>query len=139
MTGWRGAGRTTWWVLAGAGAAAAVGLLVWVTAADLERSSQIAGVVGTVAGVVALGVALRQLRDGTPTAPGPVSADPAPEPVRAAGGSNAARGSIRAASAHDTAPGAAPAGGAETPGITATGGSNAAGGDIDGSTARHGS
>ncbi|WP_328721170.1 hypothetical protein OHT52_17600 [Streptomyces sp. NBC_00247] len=132
MTGWRGAGRTTWWVLAGAGAAVAVGLLVWVTVADLERSSQIAGVVGTVAGVVALGVALRQLRDGTPTAP-------APESVRAAGGSNAARGSIRAASAHDTAPGPAPAGGAETPGITATGGSNAAGGDIDGSTARHGS
>ncbi|WP_327269261.1 hypothetical protein OG233_18245 [Streptomyces sp. NBC_01218] len=136
MTGWRGASRTTWWVLAGAGAAVAAGLLVWVTAADLERSSQIAGVLGTVVGVVALGVACRQLRGGTPAGPAPA---PAPESVRAAGGSNAARGTIRAASAHDTAPGPAVPGGAESPGITATGGSNAAGGDIDGSTARHGS
>lgn len=138
MAGRRGVSRTTWWVLAGAGAAVAAGLLVWVTAADLERSSQIAGVVGSVVGVVALGVAFRQLSAGTPTAPAP-----APEPVRAAGGSNAARGSIRAASAHDTAPGpasgAGSAPGTEAPGITATGGSNAAGGDIDGSTARHGS
>ncbi|MFF7360582.1 hypothetical protein [Streptomyces sp. NPDC008125] len=126
--------RTTWWLLAGAGAAVAAGLLVWVTAADLERSSQIAGVVGSAVGVVALGVAFRQLRAGTPTAP-----VPAPVPVRAAGGSNAARGSIRSASAHDIAPGAASAAGTEAPGITATGGSNAAGGDIDGSTARHGS
>ncbi|MGW1463426.1 hypothetical protein ACWCPT_03585 [Streptomyces sp. NPDC002308] len=133
MTGTRGVGRTTWWLLAGAGAAVAAGLLVWVTAADLERSSQIAGVVGSVVGVVALGVAFRQLRSGTPTVP-------APEPVRAADGSNAARGSIRSASAHDTATGGpAPAAGTEAPGITATGGSNAAGGDIDGSTARHGS
>ncbi|MFD6531904.1 hypothetical protein [Streptomyces sp. NPDC060184] len=136
MTGMRAGGRTTWWVLAGAGAAVAAGLLVWVTAADLERSSQIAGVVGSVVGVVALGVAFRQLRAGTPAAP-----VPAPEPVRAADGSNAARGSVRAASAHDTAPGPgpAPAAGTDAPGITATGGSNAAGGDIDGSTARHGS
>ncbi|MGW2843253.1 hypothetical protein ACWCWD_36365 [Streptomyces sp. NPDC001493] len=135
MTGTRGAGGTTWWVLAGAGAAVAAGLLVWVTAADLERSSQIAGVAGSVVGVVALGVAFRQLRAGTPTAP-----VPAPEPVRAADGSNAARGSIRSASAHDTATGGpVPAAGTEAPGISATGGSNAAGGDIDGSTARHGS
>lgn len=134
MTGWRGVSRTTWWTLSGAGAAVAAGLLVWVTAADLERSSQIAGVIGSVVGVVALGVAFRQLRGGTPAGPAP-----APESVRAAGGSNAARGSIRTASAHDTAPAPAAPAGTESPGITATGGSNAAGGDIDGSTARHGS
>ena len=110
------------------GAVAAVVLLVWVSTADLERSSQAAGVIGSVAGIAALGVGLWQLR---------VGAASSPEPVQAEAGSNAARGNVRNSQARDTAPGAgtSPNGG---PGIRATGGSNAAGGDIDGATARHG-
>ncbi|WP_128432712.1 hypothetical protein [Streptomyces cyaneus] len=127
MAGWQ---RALWWTLAAVGAVAAVVLLVWVSTADLERSSQAAGVIGSVAGIAALGVGLWQLRVGAASAP-------SPEPVQAEAGSNAARGSIRNARARDTAPGAgtSPNSG---PGIRATGGSNAAGGDIDGSTARHG-
>lgn len=128
--------RACWWVLAVVGAGAAVGLLVWVTAADLERSSQVAGVVGTVAGIAALGVALRQLRTSTPPPPAPT---PVPPPsVRAEGGSNAAGGSARNVHARDTAaPTTAPVAGPAGPGVHASGGSNAAGGDIEGSTAQH--
>ncbi|MDO0912694.1 hypothetical protein QQM39_18135 [Streptomyces sp. DT2A-34] len=128
MTGWQ---KALWWTLTAVGAVAAVVLLVWVATADLERSSQAAGVIGSVAGIAALGVGLWQLRVGAASAPSPV------EPVQAEAGSNAARGTIRNAQARDTTPGAgtSPTGG---PGIRATGGSNAAGGDIDGSTAQHG-
>ncbi|MDF3141943.1 MULTISPECIES: hypothetical protein [unclassified Streptomyces] len=128
MAGWQ---RALWWTLTVVGAVAAVVLLVWVSTADLEQSSQAAGVIGSVAGIAALGVGLWQLRLAAASSPSAV------EPVQAEAGSNAARGSIRNARAQDTAPGAgtSPNGG---PGIRATGGSNAAGGDIDGSTARHG-
>ena len=127
MTGWQ---KALWWTLAAVGALAAVVLLVWVATADLERSSQAAGVIGSVAGIAALGVGLWQLRAGAAT-------PPAAEPVQAEAGSNAARGTIRNAQARDTAPGTgtSPTGGS---GIRATGGSNAAGGDIDGATAQHG-
>ncbi|MGY4958360.1 hypothetical protein [Streptomyces sp. NEAU-S7GS2] len=125
--------RVLWWGLAAIGATVAAGLLTWVTAADLERSSQIAGVVGTVVGIAALGVALWQLK--TSTASPPPTA-PSAAPVRAESGSNAAGGNIRNAQARDTAPGPSTSSGGS--GIVASGGSNAAGGDIDGSTAQHG-
>lgn len=84
MTGWQ---RMYWWGFALLGAGAAVGLLVWVTAAHLEGSGQAWGVAGSVAGVAALGVSLWQLRvPGPGPAPvgGPPVAPPAPfrRPVR---------------------------------------------------------
>jgi hypothetical protein len=128
--GWR---RACWWALATVGAVAAVGLLVWVSAANLERADQVGGVVGAVAGVAALGVGLWQLRTSVVSAPPPVP----PDSVRAEGGSNAARGSIRNSTARDTSAAgpSAPAGG---PGVSASGGSNAAGGDVDGARAERG-
>lgn len=137
MVGWR---KACWWGLAALGAGVAVGLLVWVSAADLERSSQAWGVAGSLAGILALGVALRQLKASMAAAP-PVLVPPeGPGLVRAEGGSNAAGESIRNSQARDTAPQAGPAPGPapEGPGISASGGSNAAVGDIDGSTAHRG-
>ncbi|MFI1385849.1 hypothetical protein [Embleya sp. NPDC020886] len=126
--------KAFWWGTAGVGVVVAVGLVVWVSAADLERSSQVAGVIGSVLALAALGVALRQLAMTAP--PGP-----AVESVQARDGSVAARGSVRNAQARDTAPGGAAGPGtspAAGPGVSATGGSIAAGGDIDGATAQHG-
>ncbi|MFF4353107.1 hypothetical protein [Streptomyces sp. NPDC001530] len=126
MTGWQ---KVCWWALAVVGALSAVLLVVWVAAADLEQSSQVAGVLGALLAAAALLVALWQLKAQ--------SGATVPEPVRAQAGSNAARGNIRNAQARDTAPGTGgpPPGDA---GIVAQGGSNAAGGDIDGSTAHSG-
>lgn len=123
--------RALWWTLAAAGTVAAVTLLVWVSAGDLERSSQVWGVAGAVAGLGALVVGLLQLRAAAAVVP--VSS------VRADGGAIAAGGNVSNAHARDTSPsaGSAPAPGAD-PGISATGGAIAAGGDIDGSTAQRG-
>lgn len=128
MRGWM---HACWAALAVAGAVVAVGLLVWVVAADLERADQIGGVIGALAGVGALGVSLRQLRDGRQ--------GPAPDPaqVSAAEGSIAARGNVRnsrASSASNSTAAPTPSGG-----ISAATGSIASGGDVDGSTAHHGS
>ncbi|MGW0538625.1 hypothetical protein [Streptomyces sp. NPDC003032] len=112
------------------GATTALGLLVWVSAADLERSNQIMGVAGSVAGIAALGVALWQLR----TLSG--AAALSSERVRAARGSLAARGSIRNSTARDAGPESGTSAGNSD--IPASGGSIAAGGDIDGSRAQHG-
>ncbi|MFF3212091.1 hypothetical protein ACFYYB_15675 [Streptomyces sp. NPDC002886] len=112
---------------------AAVTSLVWVTAGDLERSSQVWGVAGALAGVGALVVGLLQLRVSAAAAAVSVPS------VRADGGAIAAGGNVRNAQARDTSPsaGGAPAPGAG-PGISATGGAIAAGGDVDGSTAQRG-
>ncbi|GAA2971501.1 hypothetical protein GCM10010446_65280 [Streptomyces enissocaesilis] len=124
MTGWR---RVVWWALAVLGAVATVTLTVLVVAGDLDTADRLASVVGAVAGLAALGVSVYAILR-VPVA-GPV-------PVRAQGGSNAAGGNIRSATARDTtrAP-VVPEGGG---GISASGGSNAAGGDIDGSSAHKG-
>ncbi|MGW9210997.1 hypothetical protein ACWGR4_28925 [Embleya sp. NPDC055664] len=130
--------KVCWWGLAVVGAVVAVGSVAWVSAADLERSSQVSGVVGSVVAVAALGVALWQLRTTNPP-PGPAPTPSAPESVRVRDGSVAGRGNIRNARARDTAPGTpsgTPAAGG--PGISASGGSIAAGGDIDGASAHHG-
>ncbi|MEW2066362.1 hypothetical protein [Streptomyces sp. NPDC007346] len=125
MTGWR---QIMWWSLAVAGGTAAVVLTVLVSAGDLESADRVASVIGAVVGMVALGMSVRAMRRAV---------RPDPQPVRAHGGSNAARGSINDASARDTgrASGAPVAG----DGISASGGSNAAGGDISGSSAYRGS
>ncbi|MFI5861712.1 hypothetical protein [Streptomyces sp. NPDC051546] len=124
--------RALWWTLAVAGTVAAVTLLVWVTAGDLERSSQVWGIAGAVAGLGALVVGLLQLRASA------AAAAPVPS-VHADGGAIAARGTVRNAQARDTSPsaGSAPAP-AAGPGISASGGAIAAGGDVDGSTAQRG-
>lgn len=127
MSGWQ---RACWWGLVAVGAVSAVVLVVWMAVADLEQSSQLAGVLGALLAAAALLVALWQLRAQA------ASLAPA-ESVRAEAGSNAARGSLCNAQARDTSSGAGgPA--SEGKGIIARGGSNAAGGDIDGSTAHHG-
>ncbi|MEU0413622.1 hypothetical protein ABZ307_38330 [Streptomyces griseorubiginosus] len=127
MGGWQ---RLCWWGLAALGAVSAVVLVIWVAVADLEKSSQIAGVMGALLAAAALLVALWQLRtQATAPAPG--------ESVHAEAGSNAARGSIRSTQSRDTSSNANGTV-SRTTGITARGGSNAAGGDIDGSTAHHG-
>lgn len=132
--------RVSWWGLAAVGAGAAVGLLVWLSVADLGRSSQAWGVVGSVASVAALGVALGQLRRSTPVAsPGVASVSSPAQRVRAEGGSIAAGGSVRNVRASD-APGAVvgPHPGGSGPGVCAVDGSIAAGGDVDGAIARRG-
>ncbi|MFJ7270087.1 hypothetical protein ACIQV3_26225 [Streptomyces sp. NPDC099050] len=130
--------KALWWTLAVVGTVAAVTSLVWVTAGDLERSSQVWGVVGAVAGVGALVVGLLQLRASAAAAAAAAAAVPVPS-VRADGGAIAAGGNVSNAQARDTAPsaGGTPAPGTG-PGISATGGSIAAGGDVDGSTAQRG-
>lgn len=158
MAGWL---RWCWWGLAVVGCATAVTLLVWVSVADPEQSSQVWGIAGSAAGIAALGVSLWQVRATARSASSStasaasapvsgvsgVSGVPGPEPVHADGGSNAARGTIRNSRAHDgtvappgtasaPTPGATP--GPTTNGLSASGGSNAAGGDIDGSTAHRG-
>ncbi|MET9994232.1 hypothetical protein ABZ061_32310 [Streptomyces mutabilis] len=127
MAGWR---RFFWWASAVLGGAVAVGLTVLAVAGDLDTADQVASVVGAMAALAALCLSVHAALRPAPS-PGP--------PVRARGGSNAAGGSIRGASARDT--GTAPPGpgtGGGTDGISASGGSNAAGGDIDGSTAHRG-
>ncbi|GCD93661.1 hypothetical protein [Embleya hyalina] len=125
--------KVCWWGLAVVGGLAAVALVVWMSAADLERSSQWAGVIGTLIALSALGVALWQVRT-TPPGPGPSPS----EPVHAETGSIAARGNIRNASARGTATGAGSPTPPTGPGISASDGSIAAGGDVEGSTAHHG-
>ncbi|WP_328982838.1 hypothetical protein OG258_49495 [Streptomyces mirabilis] len=94
---------------------------------DLDKADRLASVVGAVAGVVGLAVSVYEMFR-TPAADSP--------PVHARDGSNAARGSVRDASARDTT--LSPATPENGGGISASGGSNAAGGDIDGSTAHKG-
>ncbi|WP_328843001.1 hypothetical protein [Streptomyces sp. NBC_00258] len=123
MTGW----RILWWSLTVVGVGAAIGLSVLVMVGDLDTASQLASVVGAVAGVVASAVSVYAMF-GTPASQ---SAQ-----IRARDGSNAAGGSIRNASARDTTP--APATPDSGGGKSASGGSNAAGGDMDGNTAYKG-
>lgn len=88
-----------WWGLAVLGACAAVGLVVWVTAAHPEGSGQAWGAVGAVAGVAAVGVSLWQLRAGSaPTSP-PGHVPPAPvEQVTGERGAIVARGNVTGSS-----------------------------------------
>ncbi|MFG3258584.1 hypothetical protein [Streptomyces sp. NPDC048172] len=125
--------RALWGTVAVAGGVTVAGLLAWLMVADLELTAQVTGVLGSVAGVVATGVAVWQLR----TSP----RDPASPSVRAERGSHAARGSIRNATARATGPGPEPGAGsgsgADDQEVSARDGSIAAGGDIDGSSARY--
>ncbi len=122
MTGWL---RVCWWGLALLGAGAAVGLLVWVTAAHPEGSGQAWGVAGSVAGVAALGVSLWQLR-----APAP---EPA-EPVTGERGAIVARGNVTSSSTWYSgpvhpAPATSPPGGSS--GLAGSDGAIVAGGDVE--------
>ncbi|MEV3856921.1 hypothetical protein AB0J38_21640 [Streptomyces sp. NPDC050095] len=134
MTVWL---RMWWWGLALLGAGAAVGLLVWVTAAHPDGSGQTWGVAGSVAGVAALGVSLWQLRTPAPgPAPSPVVPPVPPEPpapVIADGCAIAARGNVTNSSTRYTGP--VPSEPAEPPhsgesGVVSRDGSIAAGGDV---------
>jgi Na+/melibiose symporter-like transporter len=104
--------RACWWGLAVLGACAAVGLVVWVTAAHPEGAGQAWGAVGAVAGVAAVVVSLWQLR----AAPAPVSppgsaAPPSPvEQVTGERGAIVARGNVSGSSTrHIGTPPAPPA------------------------------
>jgi hypothetical protein len=122
-----------------------VGLLVWLTVVHPEGSDQAWGVAGAVAGVAALGVALRQLRasvgvsapvGASPVAPPATSvpsAQPA-EPVVGERGAIVARGSVRGSSTRyigpaSAAPGASSQGGG--PGLAGSDGAIVAGGDAE--------
>ncbi|MET9444401.1 hypothetical protein [Streptomyces sp. NPDC006610] len=116
-----------------------MGLLVWVTVAHPEGSDQAWGVVGAVAGVAALGVALWQLRAsvagpasaGAPVAP---SASGPVEQVVGERGAIVARGSVRGSSTRyvgpaSAAPGASSQGGG--PGLVGSDGAIVAGEDVE--------
>lgn len=122
--------RACWWGLAGLGACAAVGLVVWVTAAHPAGAAQAWGAVGAVAGVAAVGVSLWQLR----AAPAPTS-PPAPvEQVTGERGAIVARGNVTGSSTRSIGtPPAPPA--ASTPpsgpeGLTGRDGAIVAGEDV---------
>ncbi|MET9345551.1 hypothetical protein [Streptomyces termitum] len=132
MATWR---RVCWWGLALVGAGAAVGLLVWVTVKHPEGSAQGWGVVGAVAGVIAAGAALWQLRAAAPP-PAPTPAPTPADPVVAERGGIAARGNVtRSSTRYAGTPPATPAPVPASPdGLTARDGSIAAGGDVEDST-----
>ncbi|GAA3092702.1 hypothetical protein GCM10017562_75050 [Streptomyces roseofulvus] len=138
MTTWQ---RKCWWGLALIGAGAGVGLLVWVTVSHPEGSAQGWGVVGAVAGLVAAGAALWQLRTSASSTPAP-TAGPAPAPptpVVAERGAIVARGNVTRSSTHYSGTSPAPSHPA-TPhaeGLAGRDGAIAAGGDIEDSTTEY--
>ncbi|MFB7518107.1 hypothetical protein [Streptomyces sp. NPDC056144] len=126
--------RVCWWGLALLGAGAGIGLLVWVTVSHPEGSAQGWGVAGGVAGLVAAGVGLWQLRAAAAGAAAPA---PAPAgPVVAERGGIAARGNVTRSSTTyvGTPPPSStpPAPGQD--GLAARDGGIAAGGDVEDST-----
>ncbi|MER6914857.1 hypothetical protein ABT354_24545 [Streptomyces sp. NPDC000594] len=89
--------RVCWWGLALLGAGAGVGLLVWVTVSHPEGSAQGWGVVGAVAGLIAAGAALWQLRvaaSATPAPAPPPAPSPSTAPVVAERGAIVAQGNV---------------------------------------------
>ncbi|MEU5215384.1 hypothetical protein AB0G79_04175 [Streptomyces sp. NPDC020807] len=120
--------RMCWWGLALVGAGAGVGLLVWVTVSHPEGSAQGWGVAGAVAGIVAAGVGLWQLR-----APAP-AATTATGPVVAERGGIAARGNVtRSSTTYVGTPPPSPSPPGQD-GLVAREGGIAAGGDVEDST-----
>ncbi|WP_158822079.1 hypothetical protein [Streptomyces sp. NRRL F-5727] len=142
MTTWQ---RKCWWGLALMGAGAGVGMLVWVTVSHPEGSAQGWGVVGAVAGLVAAGAALWQLRTAATSTSAP-TATPAPAPttapvapVVAERGAIVARGNVTRSSTHYTATSPAPSHPAtpDAEGLAGRDGAIVAGGDIEDSTTEY--
>ncbi|MFE5729804.1 hypothetical protein ACFQ7A_02670 [Streptomyces sp. NPDC056528] len=134
--------RVCWWGLALLGAGAGVGLLVWVTVAHPEGSAQGWGVAGAVAGLVAAGAALWQLRTAAAGNPAPTPpTPPAPTgPVVAERGAIAANGNVTGASTKYTGtppqtPSPNPSG---STGIVGRDGGIAAGGSVENSKTEYG-
>ncbi|WP_406737252.1 hypothetical protein OG365_01845 [Streptomyces sp. NBC_00853] len=130
MTGWQ---RPCWWGLGTAGAGAAVGLLVWMTAAHPDGAGQVWGAVGAVAGVAAVVVSLWQLRTAALQAP-PIAPASSNGPMSGSGAAIVSEGSVRGCStSFSGAPRAAePEAGAAT-GAHAGGASIVSRGDVENS------
>ncbi|MFJ4339588.1 hypothetical protein [Streptomyces sp. NPDC088915] len=135
--------RVCWWGLALLGAGAGVGLLVWVTVAHPEGSAQGWGVAGAVAGLVAAGAALWQLRAAAAGNPAPTPpTSPAPTgPVVAERGAIAANGNVTGSSTKYTgsSPQGSSPGASGTTGLVGRDGAIAAGGDVKDSKTEYGS
>jgi hypothetical protein len=58
--------KACWWAVVVFGVASTVGLVVWSIVGDLSTAATVGSIVSAVAGVVALGVALRQLFQSPP-------------------------------------------------------------------------
>ncbi|MFD7982511.1 hypothetical protein ACFV4M_03915 [Kitasatospora indigofera] len=104
MTDWQ---RVCWWGLGVVGAGAAVGLVVWVTAAHPNGAGQAWGAVGAVAGVAAVVVALWQLRSTAPVSS--ASSIPSAGPMSGSGGAIVADGEVSGSSTSAGGPVPAPA------------------------------